>query len=326
MPSSITHAYFSIDVFNKLPKIYQQKIDINYLKIFSQGSDPFMFYNFLLGKKAKNSINIQSTIHTKNTNLFFKNTITYINNNFLNNNKEILSFLYGFIAHYYLDLYTHPFIYYKSGIFNKKDKSTHKYNCLHQKYEYLIDLYFIKTRENIPYYKFKPHIFLFSNYKLSNNLLNLIDNIMYQTYKYNNLSKHYEKSLKFMYLFYKHINYDPYSIKLFLYKIIDKFTDSSTTKFNVLSFHNKILNINNILNTNNLKWTLPFNKSITSTSSFLDLYNLALEDTINTIIKITDMLDRNKIDNNLLNKLFKNKSLITGINCEKKVIMKYFEF
>ena len=149
---------------------------------------------------------------------------------------------------------------------------------------------------------------------------------MFETYKYNNLSKKYEKSLKFMYKTYKYINYDPHSSKLFLYKLIDKFTNDHTTKLNVLSFHNEINNINQILNLDNSKWHLPFNKTITSTNSFIDLYNLALDDTINTILKITDMLSNNKINDNLINNLFQNKSLTTGINCNKKVVMKYFEF
>ena len=114
MPSSITHAYFSVDLYNELPKKCQERIDLDYLKMFTQGSDPFMFYNFFVGKKNKTISHIQYIVHTKKTNMFFKNNISYIIDNNLNNNKEILSYLYGYISHYYLDLYTHPFLYYKT--------------------------------------------------------------------------------------------------------------------------------------------------------------------------------------------------------------------
>ena len=326
MPSSITHAYFSIDTYNKLPTKYQAKTNIDYLKIFSQGSDPFMFYNFFIGKSAKEMTNLQETIHTKKTASFFKNTIKYIHKHNLYNNKEIMSYLYGYICHYYLDLYTHPYIYYKSGIFNKFDKSTYKYNAIHQKYEYLIDLYLINKKERIPYYKFKPHQFLFKNTNISRTLANLIDTTLENTYKYKNISKYYQKSLKHMYLFYKYINYDPYSYKLFIYTIIDKITPKKIINLKELSFHNKLDNIDKILNSSNQKWNLPWDKEKTSPLSFKELYNLALNNTIDTIIKITDMLDEKKLDNKLLDTLFKNLSLTTGINCNNNIIMKYFEF
>ena len=57
-----------------------------------------------------------------------------------------MSYLYGYICHYYLDLYTHPLIYYKSGSFKKDDKNTYKYNGVHQEIEYAIDLYFINNK------------------------------------------------------------------------------------------------------------------------------------------------------------------------------------
>ena len=326
MPSSITHAYFGIDVYNKLSKKHKKNIDLNYLKIFSQGSDPFLFYNLFIGKKAKEINSIQEIIHTQKTNLFFKNTIKYIIKNNLTDNKEIITYLYGYISHYYLDLYTHPYIYYKSGIFNKKDKSTYKYNAIHQKYEYLIDLYFISKNEKIPYYKFKPHKFLFTTKKISNTLEELIDTTMYETYKYQNLSTYYNKSLKHMYFFYKHINYDPYSYKLIAYSLIDKITKKNTTKLKELSFHNKLDNINSILNNNKETWCLPWNKSKSYKTSFIELYNRAIDDTINTITKLAEMFETKKINNSLIDTLFPNKSLTTGINCNINVIMQYFEF
>ena len=117
-----------------------------------------------------------------------------------------LVLLIPYISHYYLDLYTHPFIYYKSGIFNKKDKSTYKYNGLHQGYEYLIDLYFINKRQNLAYYKFKPHKFLFNKINISKELSRLIDNNFDETYHLKNTASYYKKSLNDMYLFYKYIN------------------------------------------------------------------------------------------------------------------------
>ena len=67
MPSSVTHSYFAIDVYDTLPSLCQDRIknNLEYLKMFSQGPDPFMFYNFFLGKKGTI---LQSRMHKENTN------------------------------------------------------------------------------------------------------------------------------------------------------------------------------------------------------------------------------------------------------------------
>ena len=81
MPSSMTHTYFGLDVYDKINTQSKEKISnsLEYFKLFSQGSDPFMFYNFLIGKKAKMYSDVQGIIHTKKTREFFITTIKYIN-------------------------------------------------------------------------------------------------------------------------------------------------------------------------------------------------------------------------------------------------------
>ena len=79
MPSSMTHTYFTIDVYNSLPKKYTKYIsNLEYLKLFAQGSDPLMFYNYLIGKKATYYKNVQYILHTSKTQDYFINLINYI--------------------------------------------------------------------------------------------------------------------------------------------------------------------------------------------------------------------------------------------------------
>lgn len=50
----MTHTYFSIDIYNKIPSKYKKNItNLEELNLFSQGTDPFMFYNLFIGKNAK---------------------------------------------------------------------------------------------------------------------------------------------------------------------------------------------------------------------------------------------------------------------------------
>ena len=55
-------------------------------------------------------------------------------------------FLYGFICHYVLDSNVHPFVFYKTGLFDKKDKNSYKYNNLHAFMETYFDNYMIKEK------------------------------------------------------------------------------------------------------------------------------------------------------------------------------------
>ena len=290
----MTHTYFAKDVYQKLPPYYQNKINnkLEHYKLFAQGSDPYMFYHFFIGKKAKDSIYIQKQMHTAKTQDFFINIIKYIHNNNLANNQEVMTYLYGNICHYFLDLTTHPYIYYKSGSFNKKDKTTYKYNGYHQELEYNIDLYIIKQREKELPYKYKVYNNIFNTKTYSQELKNIIDYTIEQTYHYNNISTHYIKSVKQMKYFFRLINHDPTGIKLLIYSLIDKITPSSTIKLKELSYHHNFEKDLSYLNLEHSTWNYPWNKSLTSTKSFFDLYDIALNNSINTIIKSTDILEK----------------------------------
>lgn len=329
MPSSMTHTYFGIDVYKKLKKNTQAKLgdSLECFKLFCQGSDPFMFYHFLIGKKAKEVAKIQSMMHKSKTRDFFLAIVNYIYNNKLINNSEVMAYLYGYICHYYLDLYTHPFIYYKSGVFKWNDKCTYKYNGLHQKIEYGIDLYFIKEREEIKSNKFKIYKGIFDVKSLSCDLKDIINETIGKVYGIDNSSVIYEKAIWYMVNFFRLANYDPSGLKLSLYKLIDKISPKGFINVSELSFYNEYsdVEISKWLNLNNDIWYCPWDNSKGYKSSFLELYDLAMRKAIMTIEEVTEMLENNKLNDKRLKILFNNLSFATGIDCEKEVEYKYFE-
>ena len=328
MPSSMTHTYFGLDVYNKLNQNTKNKIkdNLEYFKLFCQGSDPFMFYNFMIGRKTKNIINIQKTMHLTKTQDFFLSTIKHIHKNKLTNNTDAMSYLYGYICHYFLDLYTHPLIYYKSGIYKSFDKNTYKYNGLHQQIEYGIDLYFIKKRTTIKPNKFKIHKEIFNTKKLSPTLKGIIKSSIEDIYSIDNANNIYEKSIWYMTNFFRLANYDPYKIKLYIYKLIDFITPQSIIKVKELSFSNQYKDINNWLNLDNNIWYCPWDKTKSFNTSFLDLYDIAMDKSIGTIEEVTNILSKNKLDIDRLKNIFPNLSYVTGLDCNIKVDLKYFEF
>ena len=326
MPSSMTHTYFGEDVFLKLPSSCQKKVEneIEYFKLFCQGSDPFMFYHFFIGKKAKNSASIQSRMHRSCTRDFFLTIIKFIYEEHYINSPEVMAFLYGYICHYYLDLYAHPFIYYQSGVFRKDDPSTYQYNRLHEKIEYNIDLYMIEKREKIkPYrYRFYKNIFSFKGF--SKKLSFFIDKVMFDVYGYQNISQHYSSSIKYMKVFFRLFNHDPLGIKLKCYQLWDRIMPNSFIRLEELSYHHRYNDDLFYLNLEHDAWCYPWDNQKTFRSSFFDLYNKALDASIRTISSVTEMLEKNIYDEVLLKKLFLDLSFATGLVCDKHVQMKYF--
>ena len=328
MPSTMTHTYFGLDVKKQLPTNIQNIINqkIEHYKLFCQGSDPFMFRNFLIGKKAQQSMKIQKRMHETNTKDFFINTIKLIHKKKYINNPEIMTYLYGYICHYYLDLYTHPFIHYKTGIFNKKNKNTYKYNGMHQKIEYNIDLYMVKQREKQKPHQFKIYHHIFQNVTFSKELTEIINQSIEQTYQIHNISYQYQKSIHHMKLFFQWINHDPTGIKLKIYQLIDSIKPKKYIKLEELSYHHDFESNLTYLNLEHKPWHYPWDKTKVFTTSFFDLYNKAKEDAIKTICIVTKMLEENKINQALLDKTFLNLSYSTGKPCQEKIEMKYFEY
>ena len=104
MPAYISHAIMGEQLYNELNKdgnIFKTDISKEEVRGYSLGAD--LAY---LSKQLKNDP------QNYNTKAFFINIIEYIKENKLIENKHALALLYGHIAHYFLDINTHPLIYY----------------------------------------------------------------------------------------------------------------------------------------------------------------------------------------------------------------------
>lgn len=328
MPSSMTHTYFGMDVYQNLSNNCKKRIEnkLEYFKIFCQGSDPFMFYSFFIGPSAKKMKQLQSRIHREKTREFFLNIIKYIHRKKLTTDNEVMSYLYGNICHYYLDLYTHPFIIYKAGIFSKQNKNTYKYNALHQEIEYMIDIYFIKQREQKPSHQFKVYKNIGNITNFSTNLKKLIDESINQTYQTKNASKKYLQSIWCMKQFFHFLNYDPTGLKLKCYQLFDKISPPQIINIKELSYYNNYDTKLQYLNLEHKKWHYPWDKTKTFHTSFLDLYEQAKKEAITTIERITPLLEMKNLNINKLNQIFQDLSYVTGYPCKENKELKYFEF
>ena len=323
MPATVVHAYFAQDLNDILPKEIKNKLDVDRLKTFGQSTDSLMFYNLfsiLPGKKIRD---FQKYFHTNKTQDFFVNLINYIKENDYTEDIDVNSFLVGTICHYVLDSTVHPYIYYKTGYFNKNDKSTYKYNNVHTFMETFLDNDMIKRRESINPYKFNISKFSFDTSKFSNELNDTIKYTFKETFDVDNMDKIYYKSLKQMRNSIFIFRQDRYGIKKFFYKLADTFTSKRVFRFEAISYHYPLNDKHNFLNENHKLWRNPCDYSLTSEESFLDLYLRALKLAKVMICASFDYINGKDIE---LEKVFINKSYITGLDCDSKKELKYFEF
>ena len=326
MPSTITHAYFAMDVYERMP-IKRREFLLEYkdrLKLSAQGMDPLFFYNIVNLKKGKQMRLFGHYFHQHHSFLFFETLINYIKYNGYRNHPDVMAFLYGQLCHYELDSTCHPYIIYFTGNYDKSDPTTLKYNHVHGEWESLIDNYFIQERNQILPWKFDTISFCFHLPPLSKELKEVIDFTYKEVFGIQGMSTYYEKALQHMRTFYRIFRQDFYGIKKVGYQIVDFVSPKKLLRKSVLSYHFKVQNKEKLLNLNHEKWYHPSNKRKTSTESFLDLYLKALFETVSVLREVDRYLYTNKKVN--LKKVIKNKSYVTGFDCDRPYELKYFAF
>lgn len=325
MPSTVTHAYFIMDIYDKLPvnrKIFLKNQE-NILKTSAQSMDPLNFYFSFNLKKGKKIRKFAEYFHKNKTEEYLITLINYIKYNYYSSDAEVMAFLYGMVSHYVLDSNMHPFVCYKTGVMDKTKKETYKYNSKHHIMETYFDKYLIKIKDNKLPHKYKHYKEILMVPSFSKNLKDVIDFSFKETFKVNNFNKILTSSMKTMKLSFKLLRYDPIGIKYSIYKIIDKVTTSKTPKIEFLSYYYKNNN-RGFLNEERKIWYNPANKKIKHKMSFNDLYIDCFYKTIEMIKAIDEYIYKNKkID---LHEVFNNKSYATGLELNKKQDMKYFEY
>lgn len=326
MPSTITHSYFAMDVYERL-SIKQREFLMdqkNQMKIFGQSMDALFFYNITNFKKGKKVRKFGNFFHKNSSFKFFETLINYIRYNGFKDDPEVMSYLYGMLCHYILDSTCHPYIIYFCGEYEKEKKETLKYNHKHGEWETLIDNYFVQERNHIKPWKFNVIDFCFDLKPFSDNLKEVIDFTYREVFNISNFSQYYEKSLKQMKFFYQVFRRDTLGLKKIGYEIIDFISPKKLLRKKVLSYHLAVTNKKKLLNLGHQKWIHPTNRRKTSTESFLDLYLKAVFEVVHMIQEVDQYIYNEKKVS--LKKIIKNRSYVTGLDCDKETELKYFAF
>ena len=323
MPATVTHAYFSNDVYDILPNQIKERISLSRIKMFGQGTDPLMFYHLFSVKPGKKIRLMQRVCHRQHTRDFFCQFIEDIKKSHLEEDSDVCSFLCGFICHYVLDSTIHPFVIYKTGNFDKHNKVTYKYNNLHLFMETYLDNHLIRKREHQNPYSFSIVKYSFDLAPFSSGLNQVIRSSFDKVYHVSNMDSIYYQALKDMKFSLRVFRQDCFGIKKFFYKLADTFTPRRCFRFEAISYHYTMHPAYDFLNFKHRLWRNPTTYSITSHDSFYDLYIKSLKLAKKIIEDTFDYLSGQDVD---LNSVFKNLSYTTGLDCDEHKELKYFEF
>ena len=322
MPATLTHAMFAKDVYDILPNEISEKLNLKDCKMFAQGVDSLKFYNLFSIFPGKDIRKFSGYFHHHKSQEFFINLLRFIRDNDIDE-EDVYSFLVGFICHYALDSTIHPYIVYKTGLFQKKKKSTYKYNNVHAFMETFLDNDMIQRRLKKDPYHFDISRYCFSIKPFSRDLNHSINYTFYNTFKIRGMSDIYYKSLKQMRFAINAFRVDRTGIKKNIYKFVDTFTPKSCFRFEAVSYHYPLEDRHNYLNLNHQMWRHPAIYEMTSKESFVDLYLKAVKFAKVLVCASFDYLNKKDIE---LEKIFTNLSYITGLDCNDKKELKYFEF
>lgn len=288
MPAYLTHAIMGNTIYNNAKnddRLFKINIPLPTLKASTLSPD--------LAKLSKSDFNS----HNKDTDLYFFNMIGYIKENKLYNDLDVMSLLYGNISHYFLDVYTHPLIYYIS----ENCVSLNKLNS-HILTEGYISSYMSEKEQHTDYMNLKSNYIGSLNFA-NPNLKNLIRETYYKTYNDLTILKSYKTTFE-------------------LIKLIEKLTKenrfTSKEKLIKLSKFKEYLEINNLSKedlTNEQKeyWINPVTNEKYN-ESFIELYNKALTKTYEAIYHVNKYLYDTESKYNLY-KIFTNLSYDTGVSC-----------
>ena len=290
MPSYKTHA---IHGEMMLPKInLKTEIKKEDLKTFCMGPDILIATDYRIFELQ----------HMRDTRSYFKTLLKLIKENNLQDNSEVMAFLYGHLDHFILDIIMHPLIYYMT-----EDMPKEHLIDPHGLVENLIDDYVVqKYHKNDDNYYHKINI---SDRKL----IKLINNAYKKVYNGHNISLKYNVGIMLINIYDSLIRRD----KLFLAKYIMKLIN-----FGDISYHRDYQDALPFLNLNNDIWYNP-ETGIKHNDSFDNLWDKAVDIALETIDDVNRYLYQDKSIRNPI--ILDDISFNTGLPCKEGQKLKYFK-
>lgn len=315
MPNIITHVLFAERVLQEMDKMDIRNLIEKYPALFdigSNGPDFLFFYHAKPWEAFKNHrLNeIGSHMHAAHINAFYETAIDCIKKQQKEDIKEMMMvYLFGHLCHWALDKTTHPYVFYKTG--NCKGKSA----FYHHRFEAMIDTMMLKRIKGVnikdyPIY----HICTYDE-----EILRAIARIYVPVAKtvYHQDIKVFEirEALNSWYDIQKML-YDPHNIKFPVLQSLEKVAHQSWA----ISGHiirKKSDDRYDVLNEAKSMWVHPCDDHLTSTKSFVEMFDEAIELAKQVIIKAYGCIEYDGDIEHVVH-ILKNQAYDTGMDGDRQ--------
>lgn len=302
--------YMHARLVEELIKEVNNELDVSIAFLGSQGPDPLYYTGGAPSRK------VADDIHRYRTRDFFTTMVNYVKEH---NTKTTYSFLVGFISHYVMDIFLHPFVYYYTGVYDVQNPSTHHLRGLHLRFERTIDCLLIEKEQNIPSRKMNLTKKYFPLKEAPKEVCELMGHTLQKQYNIENGYALYEKSIKAVYKTLKYIVTDRFGIKKQLYKVVDFFQKGNDLFLQDLSlfkntkefdYHNDLKRI----------WQHPLTGEET-TETVGELFDKAKEYALDILHQVDQYVNQNNPVN--LENIFTDLSFNSGKECKYGMDFKF---
>lgn len=310
MAGAVVHEKFFSDCITK-SSLDSSKFNQNNCNVYSQGHDLLLYmetWNFVKNRQISLLLSNHRFQH------FIYNYLKIaMGNESIYEISDVKAFLYGYISHHILDSYFHPYIMQYCGDYLPvKNKE-----WIHGVIETIFDSSFIKKYYNADPVKFKIHKDFDYTKVESASFIDNINQAGLDTYNIDCLGKKINIALssldKYMYLY----RYDPVNFKKTLGRIAECFITLGAEGF---FYDEKLLcDLDKYSNNDNKEWIYHYTKGtsneVKSTDSFDDMYNRALDVTLQIINDLEEVIKGSNVSFNDLTDIIPDRSAITGVEC-----------
>lgn len=262
MPDAVTHCFLA-EAAKDATNLSYLTTHFDLMQIGSQGPDPFFYYHFLPWMPKNGANEVASRLHTESTKPFLELIIS------LAKDDESKAWVCGFLTHFALDTVAHPYVFYRTGLFNKETQENRGYHLM---LERSIDNIYIEQRGYYPnIYDIKQRHF--SRKDIPQSIVDILNQAGKALYDQPEMGVMYRQAYKDLRTAFRTLNFDPIGFKKVIFRIVDKFTTGEIL-FTALSAYNYVNTGIDYLNLERTPWHHPStNEKFTST--FDELFDQA---------------------------------------------------
>ncbi|AHM57949.1 hypothetical protein EAL2_808p04460 (plasmid) [Peptoclostridium acidaminophilum DSM 3953] len=331
MPGIITHYLCGLEAIKQTKSQDIKSIVSRHQSVFNlgtQGPDFLFYYRAWPWADSEGIPDIGKKLHRKKIKATFSQMLEYLEGQDAPERDILSAYLLGFICHYILDVHAHPYVYYKTGFARSEQDDAMKYVYYHRLFETTIDVIMLKNTMNLtPHSLNVPEIIKVSEYE-SKIIAEMFEHVILHVHGDNVTASQAATAINDMYSIQRRLD-DPAGLKRLLisklehikggYPLISSIIYPQKTSDNL-----DYLNLMDYLNLKKGVWRLPWENSVEYNSSFVEIFNDAVSETLSIYEHFTLNSGENQNHKRLL-ELLGNRSFTTGEDCDLDIEFKYFD-